>query len=325
VKEDPQALYELGYCYQNGLGAHHNSENITAGFWCFQKAANLGNADAQNALGECYRRGLGTTQDYKLCIHYYRKAASQGHPKALYMLGNFHMVALFGVRKDLKMAFNYFRQAAEKGDPEANCEIAYLYLNGGGVRTDPVAAVRHFQAAAEKGNCEAQRELGVCFSTGTGTIKNDQLALRWLSMAVQQGNPAAQYLLADWYRNGNIVSKDEVKAFQLDFLAAQSDYVYSMMNVGVCYIEGKGVQQDSQLGLKYLKLVVEADDPERSHDAEFMLGLCYSGFLGVDRDEKQSLRYERSQFSFFVFFSPKKPKNRVPGKVPSRLSSPDNR
>ena len=52
----------------------------------FRKAANLGNADAQNNLGHCYFYGLGVTEDIPQAIEWYRKAANKGNADAQYSL-----------------------------------------------------------------------------------------------------------------------------------------------------------------------------------------------------------------------------------------------
>jgi TPR repeat protein len=48
----------------------------------YQKAADLGNASAQNSLGRMYELGEGLPRDDALALQWYRKAAAQGHPDA---------------------------------------------------------------------------------------------------------------------------------------------------------------------------------------------------------------------------------------------------
>jgi TPR repeat protein len=47
-----------------------------------RRAAERGDADAQNALGEMYSAGVGVKQDHAEAENWYRKAAEQGHAKA---------------------------------------------------------------------------------------------------------------------------------------------------------------------------------------------------------------------------------------------------
>jgi TPR repeat protein len=47
-----------------------------------QEAADMGNADGQNMLGNCYMSGLGIEQDEEEAVKYYQLAADQGNIQA---------------------------------------------------------------------------------------------------------------------------------------------------------------------------------------------------------------------------------------------------
>jgi len=53
----------------------------------YKRAANLGDARAQNKLGEMYRDGLGVYQDEKKAVDWFTKAANQGNIDAQKNLG----------------------------------------------------------------------------------------------------------------------------------------------------------------------------------------------------------------------------------------------
>jgi TPR repeat protein len=48
----------------------------------YRKAAEQGDADAQNSLGKCYQNGIGVTKDLKKAADWFRKAAKQGDTEA---------------------------------------------------------------------------------------------------------------------------------------------------------------------------------------------------------------------------------------------------
>ncbi|MCD8237521.1 MAG: sel1 repeat family protein, partial [Prevotellaceae bacterium] len=48
----------------------------------YAKAAEQGNAKAQNALGVCYEKGQGVVQDFIKAAEWYAKAAEQGDADA---------------------------------------------------------------------------------------------------------------------------------------------------------------------------------------------------------------------------------------------------
>ena len=73
---DPKILFRLGE------EARERSEVNTAITYYF-KAADLGSAEAQLMLGECYSVGAGhLPKDREIAVEWYRKAARQGHPDA---------------------------------------------------------------------------------------------------------------------------------------------------------------------------------------------------------------------------------------------------
>ena len=58
-----------------------NSSDAGLQFWL--KKAEQGDADAQFNLGYLYESGRGVSQDYNEAAKWYRKAAEQGHEKAI--------------------------------------------------------------------------------------------------------------------------------------------------------------------------------------------------------------------------------------------------
>jgi uncharacterized protein len=86
--------------------------NATAAAWC-SKAADQGDADAQNILGSVYADGEGVPQDYVQAAAWYRKAAEQGHAAAQSNLGEMYETGR-GVPQDVIMAHMWFNLAASR-------------------------------------------------------------------------------------------------------------------------------------------------------------------------------------------------------------------
>ena len=96
------------------------------------KAAQSGDAAAQNSLGNLYLLGLGVSRDYKAAAGWYLKAALQDHAPAQANLGHVHNQGL-GVPKDLIQAFGWFRLAKKKGSDIA--EKHMKHMAGGALMT----------------------------------------------------------------------------------------------------------------------------------------------------------------------------------------------
>lgn len=81
--------------------------------------ANAGDREAQTYVGELYERGLGSEAPrYSDAAGWYRKAADQGHPRAMINLGFLHEKGL-GVARDPAAALALYRKATGLGDAVA--------------------------------------------------------------------------------------------------------------------------------------------------------------------------------------------------------------
>jgi TPR repeat protein len=84
-------------------------------------AAEAGDPDAQNNVGEIYERGLGGQPDFEAAVIWYQKAAEQGYARASFNLGTLYEQGQ-GVEKDRLKALNLYRKAW--GLPEDNVMYA---------------------------------------------------------------------------------------------------------------------------------------------------------------------------------------------------------
>jgi len=125
--------------------------------------ATSGNALAQYRLGMLYYHGQGVTEDEKMAIYWWKKAAAQGNVEAMFQLGS---------------AFLFGSQTA-KFVPDPDREAAMWY----------------FQAASA-GHVEAQYHLGLLFLAGKGVIESRQESARWLQKAAAQGHAEAKKALS---------------------------------------------------------------------------------------------------------------------------------
>lgn len=76
--------------------------------------AEAGHAEAQLALADLYRNGLGVPVDLEAAVGWYRKAAEQGNATAQLNLGDFYSEGI-GVPRDLVQAYVWLSLAARQG------------------------------------------------------------------------------------------------------------------------------------------------------------------------------------------------------------------
>ena len=94
---DADAQNALGDAYSNGRGVRRDD---TQGFLWYRKAAEQGLAGAQNRLGWLYHGGHGVPQDNVKAVSWLRKAAEQGHASGQFLLGNAYHYGI-GLPEDL--------------------------------------------------------------------------------------------------------------------------------------------------------------------------------------------------------------------------------
>ena len=86
------AILLIGYIALAPLAAFQQEEKapdkkLAESVNALRRAAEHGDAAAQDNLGHMYARGQAVTQDYAEAIRWYRKAAGQGDADAQYNLG----------------------------------------------------------------------------------------------------------------------------------------------------------------------------------------------------------------------------------------------
>ena len=80
-------------------------------------AAESGDADAQNAVGEIFERGLGGDPNHDIAFVWYQRAAEQGHKGAQVNLATLYESGR-GVEQDKRIALNWYRRAWGIGEDE---------------------------------------------------------------------------------------------------------------------------------------------------------------------------------------------------------------
>ncbi len=121
IPRTPQEQFQMGLRYAEGNGVP-KSEAEAFRWW--RRAADQGNADAQNMMGNCCFDGYGVERNYSYAVGWYRLAVEQGHAEAMYHLGACYYFG-YGVTRNATEAVNWYRRAAEKGN-----ESAIRVLNG---------------------------------------------------------------------------------------------------------------------------------------------------------------------------------------------------
>jgi hypothetical protein len=270
------AQYLLGSAYSGGLGtpkdelkalscffrAHeHGNEKASLklakvvatgqpslAFHFALESAEKGLADAQLMVAESYAQGVGTEQDERLALAWYRRAAEQGSAAAQFALGQLHESGTRVVR-DISLARQWFEEASRQGHPGAQLALDRLgavevasarrgaksRMGAGEGRTGDA---RWTQYAAH-GRAEDLFHLGMMFELGIGVEKSAKQAKAWFKKAAEAGYADAQVALARSLESG-----ESAQAAHWYAQAAAQGHADAQAALAELHLQGLGVAQD---------------------------------------------------------------------------------
>ena len=221
-----------------------------------RRAAELGDAEAQYELGERYFNGDGVERDYVEAVKWFRKAADQGDSNAMRRLGDCYMEGK-GVEKDPDTALDWSRRAVERARDRARAALDALnsvfeeemgkdseespvFFPGVGEESDAVEPADRLP----EGGGESDSEPGdpnVREDDQKSAAEDDVESLR---KAAEQGDAAAQSNLGCCYSDGRGVEQDYEEAAKWFRKAAEQGDATAQSYLGYCYENGKGVEQN---------------------------------------------------------------------------------
>lgn len=133
-------------------------------------------------------------EKYDKAMECFLDAADMGSANAINAIAIYHYEGR-GHEKNLQKAAQWFRYAAEMGYASAQRNLGDCLRKGEGAPVNMEEAFAWYMRAAEKGNIKAQFSVGECFEYGWGVEKNEETAMRWYKTAADQGyKPAKQKL-----------------------------------------------------------------------------------------------------------------------------------
>jgi hypothetical protein len=143
--EQPEAMKQLGDCYNNGgYGLVKSSKKAAK---LYLRAAELGQVNAMVELGNLYDTGgTGVKRDRKKAIKMFRTAADRGNAIAQSSLST-----SLSVDGQYMESFRYCKLAADQGYTQAQYNAGYCYENAEGVERNLDEAKRLYALTAAKG------------------------------------------------------------------------------------------------------------------------------------------------------------------------------
>ncbi len=269
---DPESLYMQARVYEEGLYGIEPDEKKYV--YYLKRAARLCQDDALLDLGYYYYK-KGKYDDALDCFAECELDA----------VGLYWAIATICEEKkgDYQNALRYYQMAAEMDFPDAIERLAEAYLGDElGLEKDEKTALKLFRRAAKLGNAAAEYNLGMAYACGYyGVTPDRDKAIFWLKKSAKGENPMACLQMGLYYFYTVKTDAAYKKAFELFTNAYYLGEEEAVVNIGLCYLQGKGAKENKKAAVKCFR---EAAQKADSGVAYFTLGICYETGFGVKKD-----------------------------------------
>ena len=274
---DPESLYMQARVYEEGLYGIEPDEKKYV--YYLKRAARLCQDDALLDLGYYYYK-KGKYDDALDCFAECELDA----------VGLYWAIATICEEKkgDYQNALRYYQMAAEMDFPDAIERLAEAYLGDElGLEKDEKTALKLFRRAAKLGNAAAEYNLGMAYACGYyGVTPDRDKAIFWLKKSAKGENPMACLQMGLYYFYTVKTDAAYKKAFELFTNAYYLGEEEAVVNIGLCYLQGKGAKENKKAAVKCFR---EAAQKADSGVAYFNLGICYENGFGVKKDYKTAV------------------------------------
>ncbi|MBU0455978.1 MAG: SEL1-like repeat protein, partial [Gammaproteobacteria bacterium] len=289
---DAKAQAVLGKFLAFGCGVERDYESAV--FW-LSAACRQNDSDGYISLGDLYLYRQSDQRNPERAVELFNQAVLLGNMQAVCHLGEAYLQG-WRVKQNRKKAFQLFEIAAKKHIAEALVNLALCYRNGFGVAKNFVVARHLFEVVLRdyklipfnQAMPIAKLHLADMYSKSEGGEENLELAKRYVADLLESNIPVVVCQLGAWYYSGFMHSgdADDQKAFELyqRTLALDPAYGLAHFNLGICYFEGRGTQQNYSLAYKHFKKALRGGC---SSAASFLGKMAYAG-LGMAIDYEKA-------------------------------------
>lgn len=191
-----------------------------------------------------------------------------------------------------------YELAAAKGSAEAKRRLTWFYFgNTNVVEEDPEKVVALLVEACEGGDRYAIGKLGYSYYLGYGVEQDNRKAEQLLQEGADKGDLLALDFLGGLYSDTDSDARDDHKFFEVSKRLANADpgddrddqglVATAQRDLALCYLNGRGVEQNEREGMKWLEKSAESGEPWALID----LGRMYAFGDGVERDGRKAESY----------------------------------
>ncbi len=260
------------------LSGHGVARSPAQAFAMYEASANDAYAPAQFVMATAFDTAadrFSRKPDAASALDWYKLAAKQNDPPALYLLGEAARTGRLG-EKNPQEAIKHYRKAVDQGSEDAMKALARAYAEGSGVDKDETEAAYWLRKAADEyqhdadgGSVTAMRKLADAYRDGVGRPADKAQAQRlydqveaWLRKKADAGSPAAMYALGVDLTTGRLGNTDQKDGVSLVQKAADLSFPAAMNRLGEMYERAEGVERDEKKAIDWYRKASAAGSKE---------------------------------------------------------------
>ncbi|MET4676273.1 SEL1-like repeat protein [Luteibacter sp. ME-Dv--P-043b] len=238
-----QACVNLGVSHYFGRGVPRDAELAFAYYSkAIDRGQSdaRGYADALCSVAHMLCDGIGVACDPVMGARHYRRAAELGNASAQFALGRIYLETSH-LDTDRDQARHWLGRAADQGDSEARRLLDEMDAAERQRAAAADAGAPRPAVAGAAQDAAAQFALGQRLAAGDGVGRNEPEAVRWLGLAAERGHTGAQYALARMIDGGRGVPRDVDAMLRWYRLAAGAGHADAQFELGLLHENGDGV------------------------------------------------------------------------------------
>jgi TPR repeat protein len=236
------------------------------------KAAVAGDPQAEYAVANDLRQGLGVTRDPVQAMVWYEHAARQGNHSAIDFLGYWHQY-VDTAPDHLKVAQSWLQSGVVVNDASSLTRLAMLYITAGpGLDHDAAHGwqLLHVLAAQSDGR-DARRQLAFLQIEGTRVKRNLGAATTLLEGDAAAGDTDAQRDLGELLLRADNPSRQPARGLELLQAAAAKNDLVAMTALGEAYQTGSGGRSDMVRAMSLWRQAAEDGEMRANNDMAWFL------------------------------------------------------
>eukprot|EP00826_Nyctotherus_ovalis_P058214 TRINITY_DN7988_c0_g2_i11.p1 TRINITY_DN7988_c0_g2~~TRINITY_DN7988_c0_g2_i11.p1 ORF type:complete len:275 (-),score=39.06 TRINITY_DN7988_c0_g2_i11:42-866(-) len=220
-------------CAYYGRG---EAQSYRKAFRLYKEAAEAGCARAYGCLGRMYEKGLGVDRDAVLAFEAFSDGAKLKDGTSLFALGKYYEADIVPKEvqpRGMKVAVDYYLKARQYGSHDAVAKLAFMYEHGVYFGVNKAKALDLYKLGARLGNSLCKNWLGLHYYNNREYVR----AIRLFKEAKELGCIRAFNNLGLCYEQGLGVEQNIDTSISLYKEAADNNYFPAVYNLGFAYLK----------------------------------------------------------------------------------------